>query len=141
HQVLVGGQLIVDRQLLRHDADQAAHLAIARPDALSLKADLARGCLQQTGKDRQQCGLASPIGTEQAKDLAWENLEADPVQSHEAAVLLANLVDFQQWGHRSGFSGEKAAEVVPATDTLAVSSGRPIYNGSPPPDAFEIGIG
>ena len=84
-QVLGGGQVVVERDLLEHEPD-------ARSDAVALgghvvagDAGAAAARAQQRAQDRDGRGLAGTVGTEEAEELARVDRERDVVDGGEVA--------------------------------------------------------
>ena len=77
----------VERQLLRHEADQLAGAAVIRDDVVPARADGAGGRVDDAADDRDQRGLAGAVGAEQREDLARLDREVDGLQGLEPRLV------------------------------------------------------
>ena len=90
-QVLAGGQVRVDGQVLGHVADGGLGVGRADVDRLAGHDDLAAVAPEQAADHRDGGGLAGAVGPEQAVGLAGGDLEADAVDGGPLAVALAEV--------------------------------------------------
>ena len=93
-QVLAGGHVRVQGDVLRHDADDRLDRLGVRHDRVPVHEGVAPGWAQQAGEHGDGGGLAGAVGAEQAEDLALVDVEAHLVDGQHAlgrVVLLAKL--------------------------------------------------
>ena len=83
--VLVRRQLVVERELLRHVADEALDLLQLPRDIQAADPRLPAARLEQSAQEPNHCGLARAIRAEKAKDGALLDLEADVINGREVA--------------------------------------------------------
>src|SRR5437899_101669 len=88
-EVLVDGEVVVERELLRHVADLLPHALRAERADLARKPHLALARLHQAAEHLDGRGLPRPVGAEQAVDLAVAHLEVDALDRDELAERLA----------------------------------------------------
>ena len=87
-EVLVPGQVLVDRGVLPRQADPLTDLLRLAQD-VDARDERATGVrLQQRGEHSDTRGLACTVGPEQAQDGALGNLEVEPVQGPDLSVSL-----------------------------------------------------
>src|SRR3569623_3625411 len=80
-------------QLLRHQADQRARLAIGGLDVLAADQDAALARIGNAADDRDQRGLAGAVGAEQRKDLDELDVEIDVLERLEAEPVDLRQID------------------------------------------------
>jgi len=76
----------VEHQFLRHDAQGVAGLGEVADHVVPHDGDPPLGGTGQTGQDADEGGLAGPVGTQQAEELAFGDVEADAIQGPERAL-------------------------------------------------------
>src|ERR1700728_337974 len=93
--VLLGGQVEVERRLLEHHAEFPADLALLHGQVQAGDPDPARGRGQGRGEHRHRGRLPRAVGPEQAEQLALGHGEADPVDgvARGAPVALDQVID------------------------------------------------
>jgi hypothetical protein len=84
-QVVAGGQVLVDRDLLRHHPEVALDRRRLEPDVAAVHQDPAAVGLENPRDHAQRRGLAGAVGAEQAEDLAVPDLEGDVVDGNQVA--------------------------------------------------------
>ena len=107
-QVFPAAQLVIQRQLLRNDADLAAQLLVVQVDLLPVNSRFARAGCQQAGHDGQQRCFARAVGPQQAENLCFRHLEADAVERDRGAVTLVKILNFQNRRHGSSLLVRRA---------------------------------
>ena len=65
-------------------------------DPLALQLDLALARVQQPGDRLQRGALARPVRADQADDLPLPDLQGNPFQRVDVAVIGVDVVEFQQ---------------------------------------------
>ena len=80
---LPAGHAVVDRRVGRHEADLAANLGGLGQHVVAVDGGRAAGGTQHRAEDPQGRGLAGPVGTQQAINLAGPGVKADAAQGHE----------------------------------------------------------
>ena len=91
--VLLDGQVLVERELLAHVADVGLDFLGLRADVEAGDAAAAAGRRQDPAEHADRRRFARSIGPQETKDLAAVDLEADLVHRHEAAEAALELVD------------------------------------------------
>src|SRR5690625_935334 len=84
---------------LRHVAQSFAHDPVRRQagDRLAFEGDVALPRSEKTEHRLHRCGLARPVGPDDADDLAAAHLEAELAQHFHAAVAARDGVNLQEW--------------------------------------------
>jgi len=78
-----GGENI-ERDLLRHEADDRPSGAVIANHVMAVDQDLARSHRHRTADDPDQRRLAGPVRTQESKNLASGDLQIDRVERNEA---------------------------------------------------------
>ena len=99
HQVLLGGQPIVQRRVLEDDADAPAHLVRRRRDVQPRQPRASRRRLQQRAEDLDGRRLAGAVRPEEPEDLAGADGEPDPAHRLHLTVRLGEILDLDDRGH------------------------------------------
>src|ERR1700693_5595908 len=92
-QVLLAGQVVVQRGVLEHQADVAAH-GVPLPDhVVTRDPGGPRGGVRQGAQDLDGGGLARAVRPEEAERLTRGNFEIDAADGIDLAVLLGQLAN------------------------------------------------
>ena len=92
--VLAGGEVVVEREELRHVADERLHRLGLRGGIVAEHARLAGRRFEQAEQHADGRRLARAVRSEPAVDFPRADVEAHVVHGGEAAELLAEIVDF-----------------------------------------------
>ena len=87
-QVLLGGQVVVDRGVLEHQAEVAPHLVALAHHVVTGHDRRARGRPRERAEDVDGGGLAGAVRAEKPEGLAGENVEIEPAHGLEIPVAL-----------------------------------------------------
>src|SRR5262249_59164368 len=90
---LVDAHLGVEGDAFRQVADVFADLHGVVHHVEAADGGDAAGGGEERGEDPYGCGLAGPIGTEEADQLARRDLEVDVIDGQDGAVFLDEVVD------------------------------------------------
>ncbi|CDN43449.1 hypothetical protein BN871_CZ_00200 [Paenibacillus sp. P22] len=93
--VLVGGHVVVDGQVLRHDAQVRLGVAAMLAAVLAEDADLTRARLQQRGDHVDRRALARSVGAEEAEDFAFLHVQSHIVHRDEIPEFFGQTLNFQ----------------------------------------------
>ena len=93
--VLFHGEIVVERELLRHVADVLADLFGILGDVEAGHGAPAGGGRQQPAEHADDGGFAGAVGTQETEDLALVHLEGDVIDGHEIAEGLDQVADFE----------------------------------------------
>jgi len=97
-QVFEGRKVFVERDLLGHDAQQAARGGAFPHHVVAHDADMAGGGREETGDAADSGGFAGAVGSQETEDLAGLRGERDVVDGGDLAVSFAELVDCDHCG-------------------------------------------
>src|SRR5262249_39994052 len=92
--ILVSGKIVIERDLLRHDAHAAPRLDTVLHHGGAHPANAPGGGRKQRRDASDGGGLAGAVGTQQAENLARPRSEGYVAYRHKVAVLFAELLDF-----------------------------------------------
>jgi hypothetical protein len=95
-QVLLGGQVGVERRVLEHETDVAPHVGALADDVVAGDERRAGGRHGERAQHLDRGRLAGAVRAEEAEDLARLDRERDRIHGGQFAVALHELVD----GHR-----------------------------------------
>ena len=90
-QVLIDGQIVVQRKLLRHVADSLAHVRRTQMAPLARELHLSARRIEQPAEHLDRRGLARAVGAEQAVDFAVAHLQRDVVHGAERPECLREI--------------------------------------------------
>src|SRR5204862_742301 len=96
--VLVHGQVLVERETLRHVADAALDAFRIAPHVGAAYDGGARGGPQQSAQHADGGGLAGTVAAEEAEDLAGAHVERHVIDGHEVAEALREIADLDGVG-------------------------------------------
>ena len=99
-EILNCGELVIQRDGLRGDADESAHGGIGRR-AAAVEIDLAGGGREQTDGHVDGGGLSRAVGAEEAEDAAARDVQRETVHRDDRAELLAEIAE-REHGRRGG---------------------------------------
>ena len=120
HQVLGGGQVLVDRGVLPGDTEQLTHLVRVGPDVDAEDLGVAAVDPQQRRQHREHRGLAGAVRAEHAEDLAAAYLQVDAVDG----AVVTEVLDQTGGVHREGGVGVGHGSSVGAAGFTVVSPKR-----------------
>ena len=86
-QVAAGAQALVQARRLGEDADLAADLGVGLAHFQPVDPGVARGGADQTGQDANGGRLARAVGAEEAKHLAFVDLQVETIHGFDFAVI------------------------------------------------------
>jgi hypothetical protein len=92
-EVLVGGEVAVERLVLEDEADVAADVVALGGDVEAAHARVARGGSRERAEHVDRRALAGAVGAEEAEDLAAGDGERNAADGLDLAVRLDELVD------------------------------------------------
>ena len=98
-QVLLPGQVAVQRGVLEHQADVAAHGVPLPHHVVPGNPGGPRGGVRQGAQDLDRGGLASAVRAKEAESLPRGHLEVDAAHGVDLAVLLDQLADRDRRSH------------------------------------------
>jgi len=136
----VDGEIVVEREPLRHVAHLLAHRFRAQRAALAGERDLADARLEQPAQHLDGGGLARPVGAEEPVDLAGPHLQVHVVHRVERAEALAQpaRADGDRAGGRRLVPGaRKRGHVLLALERLEDRHERVLQRGRPGPHRVE----
>ncbi len=93
--MLQAGHFIPEDVLLGANPHIAHHFEIAGQCLVAIDIDLARIGLQEAADHLDGGGFASPVGSQQAKDLALLHTQADIIHRFECAEGFADISNFK----------------------------------------------
>src|SRR5580658_1075929 len=91
--VLLDGQIVIQRELLRHVSNVPANFFRVRGYVEAAHLSAARSGAQQPAKNADDGGLAGAIGAQEAEYLAYFHADGDMVHGHEISERLDQVVD------------------------------------------------
>ncbi len=96
---------LVNARLVRHHADQTAHLLLVVAHRQAADVGAAGGGLDQGREDAQQRGLAGAVGSQESVDRARGAGEGHPVESGDPALFLrvVDLGELSSFNHGGSF--------------------------------------
>ena len=100
-QVLPHAQVGIERGLLEHHADPRQRGAGIVEQFAPEDAHLAAAMVEQARQQREERGLARPVGAEQHRELAFPQREGDVLQGGPAPVAVRQAAHAQGLGHGS----------------------------------------
>jgi hypothetical protein len=100
-QVLLGGEVAVERRVLEDEADVAPDVVALAHDVVAGDARAARRRLGQRAQHVDGGRLPGAVGPEEAEDLPGRHLEADTAHGLDLAKGLAQVVDLDRQGRFS----------------------------------------
>ena len=92
-QELSGRQLLVDVGPVGYEPERTLCAFRVRRDVVAIDDDAAGGRLEETGNHSNRRGLASAVRSEETMNLAGADVEIDPVDGHERAVLFLQILN------------------------------------------------
>src|SRR5215469_7537330 len=101
--VLLNGQVVIQRELLRHVADLAADGHGTKPSVLAGQLHGTGAGGKKPAQHLDRCGLAGAIGSEQAVDFSVTHLQRDAAYRSKLTKILAQPI---------GADGDLAAQVA-----------------------------
>ena len=84
--------VVIDAEEIGHVADQAADFLGLRVDRVAAHIRFAPGRIQQRGDDPHGRRLAGPVGSDEAEQVAFLQLQFDGADGEEVAVFLREIV-------------------------------------------------
>ena len=99
-EVLLGGEVAVERRVLEHEADVPADVVALAGDVEAAHAGGAGGGPRQRAEHVDRRALAGAVGAEEAEDLAGSDGERDAADGLDLAVGLDEVLDLD-----GGWSG------------------------------------
>lgn len=121
-QVLLGIEFLVEREVLGHEAEIEPGRAVAGSERLAVEGERAAVGPAQAGDEGHQRGLAGPVGSEQAEELAGRNGQRDGIQGGEGTVALGDVVEGEHGGNGQD---EESPRMAWSAATCAVNAARP----------------
>jgi len=94
-EVLLGGQIVVERDRLGNETQRIAQTAVFGRQFPAVEGDAAGVRLSQSGDKRHERALAGAVGTEEAKEFASRQFQRDAVESDDVAIGFADMIDGQ----------------------------------------------
>ncbi len=94
-QVLLDGEIEIQRRLLKHHAHGGESLSRVRADIPPAHPDAALAALEQMRDQREKRRLAGAIGPEKRREFAAMDAERDVFEGEPIAVAETEAVDFQ----------------------------------------------
>ena len=98
-QILARVESGIQRQILRHDADQPLDLIGLFDDIVTVDAGIAFGGREQAGEHGDGRALARAVRAEQAEDFALLHGETDAFDGHVLAIFFDQVFDFENDRH------------------------------------------
>ena len=106
------GEERIEHELLRHDAQRAARIAVVGDDVVAQHPRRAGVGAGQPREDRDQRRLARAVRSQQAEELALLDGEAHAGQRLHAAEAAGDVVDFDGERHdRRSIAADQTADV------------------------------
>src|SRR5690554_5693128 len=100
-EVLHHAEIEIQGRLLEHYTDAGMRLYRLTPYVEAADANFAPAAVIQTGNQREECGLAGPIGAEQYRELPARHAQGDIIERRPGSIRGAQLLHFQ--GRRCDF--------------------------------------
>jgi hypothetical protein len=91
-QVLPGGEVVIEGDLLRHDADAGANGQAVSCDGVAVDLSRAGAGCDQAAQHGDGSRLARAVGAQQAEDLAAQDGERDVVNGDQVAIPLTQMI-------------------------------------------------
>src|SRR3954454_1046176 len=100
-QVLVGGEVLVERRILEDQPDVAAYGALLVADVVAGDRRRAPAGVDESAEHLDRGRLAGAVGPQEAEDLAAVDVEADVIDCDEVSVALGQAPDLDRRVHSS----------------------------------------
>jgi len=98
-EVLLGGQVLVECQFLRHYTNAFLDRHGFLPDRMTAYQRVTAGGGVEGGKDRNGRGFPRSVGSQQAEDFALFDVKGDAFDGSEIAVFFDQVVHLENGGH------------------------------------------
>ena len=105
-QRFTNGEERIKDQLLRHNTNALARMTVVRDDIMAMNAHPTFIGAREPGDDGNQGRFAGAVGAQQAKELAFSNLERYTAQRLQGAEALFDMINLD--GGHGGRKGENA---------------------------------
>lgn len=95
-EILQTGEVRIDREVLRHDAQNSSAFRVTCIEHVAAEPDFPRVGVDQAGNDGHRRRFSGSVGPQQAEDLAVFNFKADIINNEPFVVALPEVIGIQR---------------------------------------------